>query len=174
VIEPRKWPRTPLSKLGLPTVTGRRHDRGMKAHRARRCAGRSREWRSGLTRRHAAGVAGQSPVLANPPGLSRTLGNSEKRARNTSGFIRSGRGVAELATSQYQHDVAFRNRYVGIRSTGPPINQRPTALLKRLLMGEPPSLFDMDGVAQATGEPPPTMLVTPNQMVDSSITVLPR
>jgi hypothetical protein len=40
-----------------------------------------------------------------------------------------GRGVAEFATSQYQHDAAFRNRYVGIRSAGPPANQRPTALL---------------------------------------------
>ena len=71
----------------------------------------------------------------------------ETRSQHVGGSFVQGRGVAQLATSQYQHDVVFRNRYVGIRSTGPPTNQRPTALLKRLLTGEPPSLFDMDGVA---------------------------
>jgi DNA polymerase III subunit epsilon len=49
-------------------------------------------------------------------------------------------------TVQHHHDVAFHNRYVGIRSTGAPTNQHPTTLLKCLTTSEPPSFFDMDGV----------------------------
>jgi hypothetical protein len=65
---------------------------------------------------------------------------------------------------QHRHDVAFHNRYVGIRSTGPPTNQHPTTLLKCLTTREPPSLFDMDGVTYAPGAPPSAMLGIPDQM----------
>ena len=89
---------------------------------------------------------------------------SQPSLHGTVGPCDRGASVLPSITIQHHHYVAFRNRYVGIRSTRPPTNQHPTTLLKCLTTGEPPSLFDMDGVTYAPGAPPRAMLGIPDQM----------
>jgi hypothetical protein len=67
-------------------------------------------------------------------------------------------------TIQHHHDIAFHDRDVGIWRTGPPTNQHPATLLKRLTTGKPPSLFYMHRVTYAPRAPPSTMLGIPDQM----------
>ena len=89
---------------------------------------------------------------------------SQPSLHGTVGPCDRGASVLPSITIQHHHYVAFHNRYVGIRSTRPPTNQHPTTLLKCLTTGEPPSLFDMDGVTYAPGAPPSAMLGIPDQM----------